>query len=810
MTATHDSTQTLDPRILHLLFFFSGFVLLSGQVLWQYKLKLLFGNLHLINTAILLGTFLGIGIGAYLWNKVAHRIQSISRSYALITCIMGVTLWLTLPPIQTKNIAVASFILFAVASGGVYPLLGALVPNKSTRFPKKLSHYYGIETLGGATGIIATIFITPSVIGYNITTLLYGGIVVILGLTAYYIPQKHHKIFSQPLKTKIPMNLNPAVITTIFASGFLFISLELVWTLVIAQILPNDTYSFGMVLLSFIIAMASAAFVVSNLDFFGNSHKYKLFLILEIAAGIVIITTLLLYNITQNPQTILASPFLLLIILVVGSCLMATVYPYILTFLPINNVPLTLQHWVIWNSLGASCGIVFSFFMVLSIGAWKTAMVLALGYALIGAYIHHNKRTIRISSIMISTLVLCLVSFPPQHTTDTIDHILRRYEDHSGIYTVTETDVPYHTVTNGKNRVITYNRHYTIGGVGGYPDEQRQTHIPLWTVESPSSIAYIGMGTGITAGAALYYPIQHIDVMEINPVIATLAEEYFQETTNDLFNDPRVSVHVTDGRTYLANTHQTYDVIIADLFNPRLSGINAVYTKEHFEVVKNRLTENGVFMQWLPVWEINAEEFSIVAGTMSDVFPSVTLWWGNFSPDKPVLGLLGSTETILNPATIATSLKNLEDKPEVLTDLLIHTRGNYPPLSPQAIATEQQLAQTLQDKLPLTFYAGNISSAQKLFSSTPINTYDKPVFEHSTAQSLHTPKLSGQTLSAFLINLRQLTPPDNDPFLKLLNTDQYKFSRAGVAYYQFQLYESLENSDKAQVFFRQYRELLDL
>jgi spermidine synthase len=154
-------------------------------------------------------------------------------------------------------------------------------------------------------------------------------------------------------------------------------------------------------------------------------------------------------------------------------------------------------------------------------------------------------------------------------------------------------------------------------------------------------VAFVGLGTGITAGAALLHPVERIVALEIVPEVATAAREDFADVNGRVMDDPRVAVVIDDGRNYLAASPQQFDVIVGDLLVPWRPAEAPLYTREHFESVRRALTGEGVFAQWLPLYQLSPEQLAIVLRTFLDVFPRTSLWRGNFIPDEPTLALVG-------------------------------------------------------------------------------------------------------------------------------------------------------------------------
>ena len=106
------------------------------------------------------------------------------------------------------------------------------------------------------------------------------------------------------------------------------------------------------------------------------------------------------------------------------------------------------------------------------------------------------------------------------------------------------------------------------------------------------------------------------------------------------------------GREERAPGHgtETWDVVIGDIFLTYRAGVGALYTREHFAAVHAALEPDGLFVQWLPMFDLSEEEFGIVARTMLDVFPQVTLWRRTVSPEFPVYALVAREAPGASPA----------------------------------------------------------------------------------------------------------------------------------------------------------------
>ncbi len=150
---------------------------------------------------------------------------------------------------------------------------------------------------------------------------------------------------------------------------------------------------------------------------------------------------------------------------------------------------------------------------------------------------------------------------------------------------------------------------------------EEAVHYALLEQPWPRSLLLIGGGVnGSLAEALKHASLERIDYVELDPAIL------------DLFpirKDPRVHVHVTDGRLFLKTTASTFDVIIVNLPDPQTAQLNRFYTLEFFREAARKLTGSGVLALRLTAAEdyISPELAAFLRSiykTLRAVFPEVT------------------------------------------------------------------------------------------------------------------------------------------------------------------------------------------
>lgn len=125
--------------------------------------------------------------------------------------------------------------------------------------------------------------------------------------------------------------------------------------------------------------------------------------------------------------------------------------------------------------------------------------------------------------------------------------------------------------------------------------------IPYRATAHPSRVLVVGAGTGNDVAAALRHGVDHIDAVEIDPLILDLGKRYHPEHPYD---SPRVTIYNADARAYFKQTHKTYDLIVFGFLDSHtlLSSFsslrldNFVYTRESFEQAGDLLAPGGALV----------------------------------------------------------------------------------------------------------------------------------------------------------------------------------------------------------------------
>jgi len=124
---------------------------------------------------------------------------------------------------------------------------------------------------------------------------------------------------------------------------------------------------------------------------------------------------------------------------------------------------------------------------------------------------------------------------------------------------------------------------------------EESVHFALLQHPKPQTLLLIGGGLNGSVRQALQHQcLKKIDYVELDPEIFDLARRFFADTYVPLTSDPRVKIHMTDGRLFLRFARTNYDVIIVNLPDPKTAQLNRFYTQEFFQETRQKLNPDGL------------------------------------------------------------------------------------------------------------------------------------------------------------------------------------------------------------------------
>jgi spermidine synthase (EC 2.5.1.16)/spermine synthase (EC 2.5.1.22) len=148
-------------------------------------------------------------------------------------------------------------------------------------------------------------------------------------------------------------------------------------------------------------------------------------------------------------------------------------------------------------------------------------------------------------------------------------------------------------------------------------------HPAMITHPNPRKVLILGGGEGATAREVLKHrSVEEVVMVDIDEDVIKISKEYLPEMNQGVFENPKLKLVIDDGRKFVSNTKDKYDAIILDLTDPLEGGPSyLLYTVEFYNILKDRLNENGIIVTQATSTFYALRTFATVYRTIASVFP---------------------------------------------------------------------------------------------------------------------------------------------------------------------------------------------
>ncbi len=707
-------------RTCLLLFFGSGVCALAYETVWVRQLTFTYGISVYAISAVLSAFMFGLCAGAHLLGKWSAKLENPLRTYAYFEIAIalyslglyfvladglpafyrfGYNLLPDVPIVVHLARFAVTFLLLIVPTtlmGGTLPVLARYLQPKGGSIGSSLGLLYGFNTLGAMCGTALAGFWMLKDFGIFRSTLLTFAVNVVIAILA--LRASKGAAFSGAAAEKAesaPEQLAPAsaapavrgprdprlVLLVLFLSGFTALSYEVIWNRSLLLYTHSSTYAFSTILIVFLLGISLGSMLYSRLPARLTGMRTLGFLQLAIAAY-VWLSFHLLGEIPAVIELVTArvgtSSFGAAMITIFTATAMIVLVPTILmgmTF-PLGTALATSDGKVasaatgkayafltLGNILGS---LVTGFFLIGTIGL-RNSFAVSIALNLLGGFLLFAWKpgAARIGPRLATSVALAAGVMALFLGDIERDFFRRSYESFLGkllFYKEEITDNVMVHETTGPNprRWVFYSDGRGTAGTYTNRENRRSAHIPMLMHPEPKSVLSICFGVGNTLSAFAEHDPERLVCVELSPG-AFEAAEYFSFSNRDVLDTEDLEIVVEDGRNFLLRTQEKFDII--QLEPPELHQATVVnlYTKDFYEVCKDRLNEGGIIGQWFTTL-IPEEDQKMVIKAFQEVFPDASLWQSNWAS----LNLLGSKNGIRIPPE--TYLANAND-PLVLADL---------------------------------------------------------------------------------------------------------------------------------------------
>ncbi|MCZ6446423.1 MAG: fused MFS/spermidine synthase, partial [Planctomycetota bacterium] len=690
-TQAPKSLRADSPLPLYVLFIISGIAGLIYEVMWMRHFSLVFGSTTRAASAVLAAFFFGMAVGNMLGGRWAKdRAGALLRyglaEFGIAIGALIVIVWVNFyqahyPELYQSRLAAGggltviqlllAFLAMAppcVAMGTTLPLISQAIVVRTGHIGRRVAGIYALNTLGATAGVLLSGFILPVWIGTRGAVYLAALINLAAGIWALILWHKYsrRKEASDCSSETIlaPQNvasqtgpearrLDPWIGVVAAASGFGTLAMEVLYTRFIVNAIDSSVYSFALVLATFLVSLAIGSAVVSAIvDRLQNPWKLIAWTSAPAAIAILLSPSIFMFasvnlavpKIGPNGYFLWLIMFSMLVmgpsVILMGMTLPAA---WKIATSAVGDVGRGVGRLTSINTLAAVAGSMAAGFVIIpSIGAGAGFAVIAGLYGLVAVIASFRAARGMVpwlaSATIIASLTFLLVrgywQVRPLHLQEG-EEIVRYHEGENGTVAVTRT-------REGVLSLKLNNRYLLASDARADVLMQKsQGRLGLLLHDEPRSVAFIGVATGIGVSSVKEFPsIQRVVAMELIPGVIQVVDE-FSSKNDRVLDDPIVETILADGRNHLYGSLECFDVIVGDLFVPWHAGTGYLYTKEHFQIVQDRLHEGGLFVQWLMMSQVSLQELRIITAGFTDVFADTQLWLSRQQDAAPLLALVG-------------------------------------------------------------------------------------------------------------------------------------------------------------------------
>ncbi len=623
-----------------------------------------------------------LGVSTLMYDGVLPQIAS--------TPMRTVTLWL---------VAAVLILPQAILLGTTFPLMAAGVLRRLPQQPGGvLSRLYFTNSIGAAGGVLLAGFALLAWVGLPGSVQTAGALNLLVGLTALWLARAFPvgEVTTKPAPAAVdapsPSQLPRLLLAAAFGTAVASFIYEIGWLRMLGLVLGGATHSFEIMLSAFILGLALGAFWVRRRSDRWTRPLFALGIV-QWVMGFAALATLPLYAQMFDLTALLLDVLprsesgyvwfslskygvSLLIMLPSTFCAGMTLPLITRTLLVTGFGEKAVGEVYAVNTLGAITGAGVAGLILLPVLGLERMMVIGagidmfIGVALFAAAVQSEtvRRPALAGASAVTLVVLLLVSIFGRIDQRLLASGVFRFGD---IEEARRAEVTFYE--DGRTATISVAKRGNLFSIatngkadGSLPtswleactqetprgvlriDAGTQILAPLIALahaSDPSNVVVVGHGTGISSHVLLGHPnAPDVITVEIEPEMIRGSAAFYPYNAR-VFDDRRSRFAIEDARTFFSATDERFDVILSEPSNPWVSGVSHLFTVEFYRHVIRSLTDDGVFVQWMQLYEINDDLVLTVLAALHQVFPSYTL----FQTSSADLLIVASTSELRDP-----------------------------------------------------------------------------------------------------------------------------------------------------------------
>ena len=439
----------------------------------------------------------------------------------------------------------------------------------------------------------------------------------------------------------------------------------------LTMIIGSSTYAFSIVVALFLLGLSAGAYVIARRNLSGQLREavlkvevataVSLFLSLWMVNKIpgLLVNTGLRLNIASWGGLLTLQILSVALLILLPAFLMGMVMPLVLVWAGTNqklnqSVQLVGRSYAV-NTIGAIVGAFGAGFVLIPKFSTRFTILFAAALCIIvGGLAYQPKVEAKdrdlqrgVAAGLTMALIVLLFVFAPRMNLadlsigayDSLVRVLAKSRGSVDDGTVQQRGPEIHELLmyeEGPTSTVSVRKDWDItsmainGRTNASDREDMPTQVmlgqmPLLLAPRLKNALVVGYATGVTAGAILQSPIESVECVELEPATVN-GSRFFEHVNNHPLNDPRLHLIIDDARTYLRVTPTRYDMIVSEPSHPWVPGVANLFTREFFQLGRDRLNDDGIFVQWLQIYQLSTDSLRSVLATFHETFPHVLVF----------------------------------------------------------------------------------------------------------------------------------------------------------------------------------------
>jgi predicted membrane-bound spermidine synthase len=678
------------------LFFVSGICGLIYESVWAHYVKLMLGHAAYAQTLVLVVFIGGLALGSWLCARMAERIRNPLLAYAIIEGVIGLFAlafhrifiaalnwgYDSLLPAACEQAStfcapqwgLAAVLLLpqSILLGMTFPLVSSAVLRIDSSNPgHDIAGLYFLNSLGAVMGVLTSAFLLIPSVGLPGTLMTAGTANVLIAVVAYFaskgIPRRLD-VAAMPAPRRATGEERPLLVPLLavaFLTGLSSFIYEISWIRMLSLVLGASTYSFELMLATFILGLAlGGAWIRKRVD--ATLDPIRLLAVIQIVMGLTAALSIPFYNgsfdlmawilsaITRNEAAFvffnLTSTLICMLVMLPATFCAGMTLPlitYRLLRSPTGEKSLGLVYAV--NTVGGVAGVVIAVhFLLEAFGLGGTlvagaAVDVLLGVALFALVNAPRRRRIAYGAVALVLLAFVAMTFQidPKRAGSGVfrsgvaklglgDTVVFHKDGKTETVDVLEGAGRRAIRTNGKSDAALA----MLASLPPTGDEYTMAMLamlPLGHNPDARKAAVIGFGSGMSTTLLLNSPrLQSVETIEIEPAMIEGARN-FRPIVNAAFDDPRSRIVIDDAKSYFARGRNHYDIIVSEPSNPWVSGVASLFTEEFYARLAGYLDEGGVLSQWVHTYQMDTPTLAAIFKAVAKTFPDYVIYTSNDS-----------------------------------------------------------------------------------------------------------------------------------------------------------------------------------